>query len=165
MFSKRKKDSGRGRVQIGTTSLLLIFTVLCLVVFTVLSLASAQADSKLAKKNAEHVTAYYSADSEAEEMVRTVNETVIDAALRSQEKSGFDAILVQEFKTAYDPLTSLLTYQLDIDMDQLLIVSLKILPYEQVQTSQKNYNIESWIVQNKVDYEVDENMPVWNGDF
>lgn len=165
MLNRKKKESGRGQIQIGTSSLLLIFTVLCLVVFTVLSLASAQADHKLAQKNAEHVTQYYAGDGEAEEMTRSVNEAAIHAASKAQDQSSFDALLQNEFGEAYDMATAALTYQIDIDADQFLIVRLKLLPYAQIQAGQKNYEVESWVVQNKVDYEVDENMPIWNGEF
>ncbi len=46
---------------IGTTSLLTIFVLLCLVVFAVLSLVSANADWKLADRLAQRTAAYYTA--------------------------------------------------------------------------------------------------------
>lgn len=46
---------------IGTTSLLTIFVLLCLVVFAVLSLVSANADWKLADRLAQRTAAYYAA--------------------------------------------------------------------------------------------------------
>lgn len=66
---------------VGGSSLLLIFAALCLTVFTLLTLSTAQADRKLSVVTAEVVSDYYKADMEAEEifsMLRagTVPETV-----------------------------------------------------------------------------------------
>lgn len=46
-------------INVGTTSLVLIFAVLALVVFAMLSYISANAQWKLAEKMAERMTAYY----------------------------------------------------------------------------------------------------------
>jgi len=68
-------------VAVGGSSLLVIFIVLCLTVFVMLSLSSVQADGRLSKAAAEAVRAYYEADCEAEEILAqlrqgTVPETV-----------------------------------------------------------------------------------------
>lgn len=54
---------------VGGISLLVIFIVLCLTVFALLSLSSAQADGRLSTASAEAVRAYYAADCEAEEIL------------------------------------------------------------------------------------------------
>ena len=53
---------------IGAGSLLTIFAVLCMSVFTLLTLVSVQADLRLSDTGAKMVTAYYTADCEAEEI-------------------------------------------------------------------------------------------------
>ena len=47
--------SSRNKVSIGASSLILIFIVLCMATFGLLSLSSAQGDLKLARRNAELV--------------------------------------------------------------------------------------------------------------
>jgi len=54
---------------VGGISLLVIFIVLCLTVFALLSLSSVQADGRLSTASAEAVRAYYAADCEAEEIL------------------------------------------------------------------------------------------------
>lgn len=54
---------------VGGSSLLVIFIVLCLTVFALLSLSSVQADGRLSTASAEAVRAYYNADCEAEEIL------------------------------------------------------------------------------------------------
>lgn len=54
---------------VGGSSLLVIFAVLCLAVFAVLSLSSVRAEGRLSEASAEAVRAYYLADCEAEEIL------------------------------------------------------------------------------------------------
>ena len=54
---------------LGGTSLMLIFAVLCLTVFAVLSLSTAKAGDRLSESMQASVRAYYEADSEAEEIL------------------------------------------------------------------------------------------------
>lgn len=53
---------------IGGSSLLVIFAVLCLTVFALLSLSTVQAEKRLSDAAADGVTAYYKADLEAEKI-------------------------------------------------------------------------------------------------
>jgi len=54
---------------VGGSSLLVIFSVLCLTVFALLSLSTAQAGSRLSTRSAEAVTAYYEADTRAQHIL------------------------------------------------------------------------------------------------
>lgn len=51
---------------VGGSSLLVIFAVLCLTVFTLLALSTVQADSRLSDASVRAVSDYYSADLQAE---------------------------------------------------------------------------------------------------
>lgn len=63
-FSKKKGP--RIGLNIGASSILVVFVILCLVTFSVLSLVSANADYKLSKKVADRTLAYYDAVCQAE---------------------------------------------------------------------------------------------------
>lgn len=54
---------------VGGSSLLVIFAVLCLTVFALLSLSTVQADSRLYDASAAAVSEYYAADCRAEEIL------------------------------------------------------------------------------------------------
>ena len=54
---------------LGGSSLLVIFSVLCLVCFALLSMTTARASEQLSVASCEAVTAYYRADARAEEML------------------------------------------------------------------------------------------------
>jgi len=71
-----KEKNGFRFPVMGVSSLLIIFSVLCLTVFAILSVSTASAGSRLSEKAAQSVTDYYAADSQAEKTI---------AALRSGE--------------------------------------------------------------------------------
>ncbi len=58
---------------IGTSSLLVVFLVLCLVIFAVLTLTGAQSDYRFATRLAERRTAYYAACNQAEEKIAALD--------------------------------------------------------------------------------------------
>ena len=58
----------------GGSSLLVIFSVLCLTVFAMLSLSTVKADLRMADASAEAVAAYYRADCEAEAILGQLRE-------------------------------------------------------------------------------------------
>ena len=51
---------------IGSVSLIMIFIVLCMVIFAILSLSESTGDYKFTEKLASHTTDYYTASSQAE---------------------------------------------------------------------------------------------------
>lgn len=53
---------------VGGVSLLVIFAILCLTTFAVLSLATAEADARQSRVSGEAVSSFYTADLEAEEI-------------------------------------------------------------------------------------------------
>ena len=77
---------------VGGSSILTIFAVLCFVVFALLSLSTAKANSNLTSKSIDAVTNYYKADTEAEEILAKVTKFDIKPGARMD---GFS--LVQPF--------------------------------------------------------------------
>ena len=71
--SSKKKQFG---MNIGSASILLVFVILCLVSFAVLSTVSANADSKLSTRVLERTTAYYNACNQAEPSLAGMDKTL-----------------------------------------------------------------------------------------
>lgn len=126
-------------VNIGSSSLLVIFLVLCLVTFATLSLSSAQSDYKFSQKLADRRTNYYTASNRAEEILDS-----IDAVLAHtyEESSGtyfaevqsrlseltFKDTLEMDFSTG----TPSVAYQVTIDDKQALSVVLELNPTDRI---------------------------------
>lgn len=85
------KKNRRIILNTGTTSLILIFTVLALVVFALLSLSSANAQWKMAQKMAERATQYYEAENEAQRILHQVGTRLDELA----SGNGEEAFLAQ----------------------------------------------------------------------
>ena len=163
-YKGKEKKKSYAQIQLGTSSLVLIFTVLCLVVFSTLSLASSKADQKLAEKNQRSVSDYYEADGKAEEILKTINESVLSFAKQSTNATQFQKLVHEKYGSKYEVEKNRLNYAVEVNHDQVIMVCLQLFNFDQVKDNQKSYNIVSWIVQNKVDYEVDDSIPVWDGE-
>lgn len=160
---KSKNGLNKQRIQIGTSSLLLIFTVLCLVIFSTLSLASAKADYALAAKNEKNVKIYYDADAKGEELKKDINREMINLADQANNREEFKNLVKESFKEAFNEKDNSISYTIDAGSEQFLFIQLRLNNYEEIAEEKQNYKVTSWIIQNKVDYAVDNNMPVWSG--
>lgn len=87
----QKKQSGYPGIQMGTSFLLVIFIILCLVTFAVLSLSGAIRDQSDSQKTAEKTTAYYEACAKASAQV-----AAIDAVLQKAWQSSDDTDVCAE---------------------------------------------------------------------
>lgn len=129
----KKKDSFSPPAM-GGSSLLVIFAVLCLTVFALLSVSTVQAERRMADKTAEAVTAYYAADLEAE---------TIFARLRN----GQTLPNVTESEGIY-------AYSCPISEYQTLFVELR--------RENDRWSVLRWQAVAHPE-ELHETMPVWNG--
>lgn len=119
---------------IGGSSLLVIFAVLCLTVFAMLSLSTVQAEKRTADAAARAVEAYYAADLKAEE---------IFARLRAEETvSG-----VYENEGVYQ-------YRCPISEHQTLEIELE--------NEENTWTVRRWQVIPEA-LQVSETLPVWDG--
>lgn len=64
-----KKEKRSFGLSIGSSSILMVFVVLCLTTFATLSLVSANADYKLSRKTADAAATYYALDTAGERML------------------------------------------------------------------------------------------------
>lgn len=131
MNSDKKRSSP---LMVGASSLLVIFAVLCLTVFALLSVSTVQAHQRLSEKSASSIEEYYAADSAAEEIL---------AMLRAGEiPEG-----VKEENGVY-------TYVCLISETQALAVKVKV--------SGADYTILRWQAISTADWKADDTLPVWN---
>lgn len=146
----------RRKINIGTTSLILIFIVLCLSTFGLLSLSNARGDWSLADKNAGAVRGYYEADAKGEAFVRMVDQILQDLKGNGLAGADRETVLRKELGQYYQTDGSV---QTDISMDfgQALHIELEV-------NEDASYRIRSWNVYNTEDYEIDNSIPVWTGE-
>lgn len=122
---------------VGASSLLVIFAVLCLTVFALLSISTVRAGQRLSDSTNQAVLDYYAADCQAEEIL---------ARLRA------GALLegVEEFAGVY-------SYTCPISDTQSLAV--------EVMVNGEDYTILRWQAVSTADWQADDTLHVWDGEF
>ena len=120
---------------VGGSSLLVIFAVLCLTIFALLSLSTVQADRRMAEASYQAVQGYYEADTDAE---------LILANLRSGN--------LPDNVTKKDNLYS---YTCQVSENQALEV--------EVQITEDSYRVLRWQMVSTTEWEADDGLDVWDG--
>ena len=130
-----KEKNGFRFPVMGVSSLLIIFSVLCLTVFAILSVSTASAGSRLSEKAAQSVTDYYAADSRAEKTI---------AALRSGE--------IPEGVSADGDI-----YSFTCPASDTLELQVK------VRISGTDYEVLQWQMVSTASWQNDESLNLWDG--
>lgn len=120
---------------VGGSSLLVIFIVLCLVVFAMLSLSSVQADGRLSKASAEAVHAYYAADCEAETILAQLRQGIAPEGVRVSENRY--------------------RYECTVSETQRLVVEVEI--------NGEDYRVLRWQTESTLTWEEKDTLNLWDG--
>ena len=72
----KKEKNTDGFPNIGLSSLLIIFLIVCMTTFALLALSTAKSDYTLSEKFAGHRTDYYTASSKPEEILSQIDSTL-----------------------------------------------------------------------------------------
>lgn len=108
-----KKKTFKAGMNVGSSSILVTFVLLCIVTFAALSFVSANADNKLAKQTAERISDYYIADNSAE--VKLAN---IDGQLRLLANDTDETAYFNDVKNLFSDSD---LYSLILEDDDILI--------------------------------------------
>ncbi len=133
-MNRKQNRQGFEIPMVGGSSLLVIFAVLCLTVFALLSLSTVQADQRLGDASLKAIVSYYEADSEAEE---------IFARLRNGEMPDG----VEKKENRY-------RYRCPISERQTLVVELE--------QKENRWKVLVWEAEEQIRMEED-TLPIWNG--
>lgn len=145
-MNKNKKQFAAG-MNVGSSSILVTFVLLCLVTFAALSFISARADNELSKQTADRITAYYKADSLAEINLANIDALLSKHASANDEESYFNSIN-ELFKdnSSYEIITkdndTLIHYQVPVTDIQELSVTLKVV--YPLHPTQDTFEIIEW---------------------
>ena len=148
---------------IGASSLLVIFLILCLVTFAILTLTSAKSDADFAEKLAHHKTNYYVACNTAESTLDEIDAVLADAWQLSDTAAVFTEIETQltalnsreqlQFSMDFTQSEPTVSYAVAIDDKQNLCVTLTLAAAPA--KGEAYYRISQWQVQSSGE---------WNGD-
>ena len=137
----------RSAPTVGASSLLVIFAVLCLTVFAMLSLSTVQADKRLSDRSAAAALGYYEADTEAEE---------IFARLRAGELPDGVTVTTYAAEEGTAIQGSVYSYTCTISETQAI----------QVELAEQNgvWTVLRWQAVSTTEWEADDSVDIWDGD-
>lgn len=145
MASRKRNDFS---LNIGTSSILFIFVVLCLVSFAILSLASSLSDNKLSKKVLDYTVSYSEACNDAYERLATFDDSLKATYESGISRTGYFEAVGKKFSFAI-PFTDI----------QTLDVEIKILYPEN--PGEPFYEITKWNTSTVGELEYEDSLPVF----
>lgn len=153
------KQTGFPGSQIGTSFLLVVFVILCLVVFAALSLSGALRDYEYSKKAAEQTTAYYAADSKAQRILGAVDLALEEGLLSEEDLT--EAADTPVKITTDDEGRTMLSYEVPVSDSQALQIELELtVPGE----TGGRYRIIKWKEVSTTTWEEKTTLPVLGSD-
>lgn len=140
---------------VGTASILMIFVLLTLVTFAVLSLSSAKADSRLSVKTVQHAKEYYEAENKAE-----IKIAKIDKVLNSGDMGNSMVEQIKEI-TGVEPdmADGRIQYEERINEKQFLNVVM-IIKWDEISQTY-SYKKEKWETVVDANWNADDELPVF----
>lgn len=134
-------------INIGSSSLLMIFVILCLVSFAALSIVSANADYKLSARMLERTTAYYEACNQAESNIARIDATLQEVYKSCSSEEEYFSI-VGRFKAYAVPISDIQTLEVIVD------ILYPAVPGEPL------YSIRSWQAVTTGELEYEDTLPL-----
>lgn len=142
-----KKDKQQSSfVNIGSSSLLIIFLILSLVTFAILSLSGAKSDYSFSQRLADHKTAYYEASNQAERILGQIDEAL--AAGEALDGQQLEGITIQAEEGT-------LTFSVPMEGEQELLVKLEVTDSI---TAETYYTIKTWQIISTKTWESDQSI-------
>ena len=140
------KNKSNGFPNIGLSSLLIVFLILCLTTFALLALSTAKSDDTLSKKLADHRTDYYAASSQAEEILAQIDAILEQKQNQSLAGTDFSNIDNTSISINTEENLDVLSYSVPMKNDQILSIKLQITGPKE---SEHYYKILEWKVSEK----------------
>ncbi len=161
----------------GGSSLLVIFSVLCLTVFALLALSTAQADGRLGEAASEAVKNYYRADTEAQTVLARLRSGEVPEGVTLTEKTAADRAAADETATgtADGSAANGVSTNGASQTDEKVITAAWTCRISDTQALEAeadffgglgdSYRITRWQSVSTAAWEPDDSLPVWDGEF
>ena len=150
-MSAEKEKSYPG-FQVGTSFLLVIFVIICLVLLGVLSLSGALRDKGYSDRVAEKTGLYYTAVSEAQHKLGEIDEALTESGDIDGAVSGLSGVTCMK-----NGAQTVLSYEVPITDSQALCVEVEVLDPE---NGEGNYKIVKWQEVSNAVWEEETTLPV-----
>lgn len=159
------KKKSRIGLNIGTSSILLVFVLLCMVTFAALSFVSANADYKLSQSLETRTTRYYTVSNTAEQRLSEIEDILAEVKTRSADFESYktqaaEALAATPAADSPEGSWGTLHWQLPFSDTQALDVVLNLTdPFE----SGSYFTVNRWQVVSTVSWEDDSTLELFDG--
>lgn len=133
----------KNRITIGISSIVLIFLILCLSVFCLLSISDARSARSFAERHAASVQMYYDADAVGQTFIRDYRNSLKETGNAEKSWDMFSDTANSDTVICDIPMESGQTLHLELSSD--------------------GEQILSYYVYNSSEYVIDSHLPVWSG--
>ena len=147
----KQNDKRSAGMHVGSASIIMIFAVLCLTVFSTLSFVTANQEREQAEKSALAMQQYYAADWQCEEQYEQIYQKLRAGIAVEQLQQELDVQVTKQGSLYY------ITYAADIDENQQLQVRLAV-------SQDGNIHTEQWKAAAVQQQEYDDTLAVWDGE-
>lgn len=142
----------KSRITIGIPSIVLIFMILCLAVFCLLSLSDAKSALTFAERHADTVNMYYEADSQAQTFIRDYRKRYADTGKPEDVIAAVSVSLPEGMQIFFNEADTVIC---EVPMRSGQTLHLELEP--------DGTDILSYYIYNSTDYVIDSDLPVWDG--
>ena len=157
---RNKETSQKVGMGVGYVSVMLVFAVICLTIFAVLSFKAAISTDSFNDRSGEFMRQYYAADSSAKQILSQLN----DCAFRAKESGFFEEAFTESAQSiegvSVRPMQGGLSvsYSVAINEQHKLLVNT-------VFDFNGEYRIEQWKSSNNYEENSGSHLDVWDGTF
>lgn len=142
----KRNNSNEYGINIGSSTLIMIFALLCLVVFSLLAYKTALNEKNLALKISNETKAYYEADYKATKIKNKIENNITNG------KSIASLVDYKKNKNGNDYIG----YSVKIDENKKLVVELKL--------NGSNLKVVKWVEVNEASEDYNNKLDVWGGE-
>ncbi len=156
----KKGHTRRVGAGVGYVSVMLIFAVICLTIFAVLSLKAALSNESFNERSGDFLKQYYAADSLAKETLSRLNDCAHEAQSSELFEESFEEAVqsVEGVTLKRTPAGLSASYSAAINERQILSVTV-------VFNNEGKYTIEQWQSQDVLQEDSGSHLGVWDGSF
>lgn len=150
-------------IGVGSLTMIMMFVILCLTIFAILSLITVDRDEKLTQKTVQSMVDFYSVDAKAEEKLAQIDEILLAThrTIASQPEKDYlaevakhlDGLVDVQWVTEDEKAHLYISYQETLQTKQVLNVVIEILPYDQF--TDRRYQVIEWTLRINENWEAE----------
>ena len=157
----RKETSKSVGIGVGYITAMLIFAVICLTIFAVMSLKAAEADDILNSRSGEYVQQYYSADMKAKEILAELDGIAHSLGNSDTFAQSFDLSIADIWNISTEKSANGIMAEYSVPINETMDLFVRVEFYD----TTNEFKILSWQTKSADTGNSEENLNVWDGNF